>query len=119
MVTPTTHHPTPNTQHPSPNTHHPAPITLYGQSVVLNTKTRQLFVKLCNAGAEAKKVNINLSRFKGMKKNAVKTVLAGQPEQENGFDAQPIKPVTETIKAEKKTSLDLAPYSFVMLQYSL
>ena len=90
----------------------------YGQSVILNTKTRQLFVKICNASAEAKKANINLSRFGG-KKVATKTVLAGNPNDENNFDAQPIAPQKEQVKAQKKFSLDIAPYSFVMLQYQL
>jgi len=91
----------------------------YGQSVVLNVKTRQLFVKLCNAGAEAKKVNIDLSRFKSLKKTATKTTLSGNADDENNYEAQPIAPRKETVKAAKKFSLDLAPYSMVMLQYSL
>ena len=90
----------------------------YGQSVVLNTKTRQLFVKLCNASGEPKKANINLSRF-GLKKQATKTVLAGKADDENNYEAQPIVPVKEQVKAQKKFSLELAPYSFVMLQYAL
>ena len=90
----------------------------YGQSVILNTQTRRLFVKLCNAGAEAKTALVDISRFKP-KKTAVKTTLAGQPEDENNFDAQPIAPQTESIKAEKKFSMELAPYSFVMLEYEL
>ena len=90
----------------------------YGQSVVLNVKTRQLFVKLCNASAEKKVANINLSRF-GLKKTATKTVLTGAPDDENNYDKQPIAPQTETIKAEKKFKYELAPHSFVMLQYAL
>ena len=90
----------------------------YGQSVILNTKTRKLYVKLCNASDEAKKANINLSRF-GIKKIATKTTLAGNANDENNFEAQPIAPQKEQIKAQKKFSLDLAPYSFVMLEYSL
>ena len=90
----------------------------YGQSVILNTKTRQLFVKLVNASADAKKANINLSRF-GIKKLATKTTIAGEPNDENNFDAQPIAPKKEQIKAQKKFALDLAPYSMVMLQYQL
>lgn len=90
----------------------------YGQSVILNTKTRQLFVKLVNASADAKKANINLSRF-GIKKLATKTTIAGQPNDENNFDTQPIAPKKEQIKAQKKFALDLAPYSMVMLQYQL
>ena len=91
----------------------------YGQSVVLNTKTRQLFVKICNAGETAKKANIDLSRFKSMKKVMTKTVLSGQPNDENNFDVQPIAPKSETMKAQKKMTLDIAPYSFVMLQVAL
>ncbi len=92
---------------------------LQEQSVILNTKTRQLFVKLCNASADAKTASIDLSRFKGLKKVMKKTVLSGQPEDENNFEKQPIAPKTETIKAQKKMKLDLAPYSFVMLKVSL
>ena len=91
---------------------------LQEQSVVLNTKTRQLFVKICNASADTKTADINLSRFKGVK-TAVKTTLTGQPEDENNYEKQPIAPKTETVKMQKKMSLELAPYSFVMLQISL
>ena len=90
----------------------------YGQSVVLNAKTRRLYVKLVNAGAEAKKANINLSRF-GLKKMATKTVLTGSPESENNYERQPVTPKSEQVKAQKKFALDLAPYSMVMLEYQL
>ena len=91
----------------------------YGQSVVLNVKTRQLFVKLCNASADTKTANIDLSRFKTLKKLATKTTIAGQADDENNYEAQPIQPKTEVIKAQKKFAYPLAPYSMVMLQYSL
>ena len=90
----------------------------YGQSVVLNVKTRQLFVKLCNASADTKTANIDLSRF-SLKKTCTKTTLAGTADSENNYEAQPIGPQQETIKAAKKMKLDLAPYSMVMLQYQL
>ena len=91
---------------------------LQGQSVVLNVKTRKLYVKLVNAGAEAKKANIDLSRFV-IKKTAIKTVLTGKANDENNYEAQPIVPQKETIKAQKKFTLDLAPYTMVMYEYSL
>ena len=81
-------------------------------------KTRRLYVKLVNAGADAKKANINLGRF-SVKKMAKKTTLTGKPDQENNFDQQPIAPVKEEVKAQKKFSLDLEPYSMVMLEYQL
>ena len=89
------------------------------QSVVLNTKTRQLFVKICNASADAHKVNINLSRFSGLKKKAVKTTLTGQPDQENNYEAQPILPVKEDVKVSKKMNVEVAPHSFVMYTIQL
>jgi alpha-L-arabinofuranosidase len=102
----------------APGVQQPVEDVHYGQSVVLNVKTRKLYVKLCNAGDVAKKANINLSRF-GLKKFATKTVLTGKPDAENNFDAQPIAPQTEQVKAQKKFTYDLAPYSMVMLEYSL
>ena len=91
----------------------------YGQSVVLNVNTRRLYVKLCNATAETKRAAIDLSRFGGIKKTATKTVLAGQPNDENNYDQQPIAPKTESVPAVRKTTLELQPYSFVMLEYQL
>ncbi len=91
----------------------------YGQSVVLNTQTRRLYVKLCNAGGEAKTAKLDLSRFRSMKKTATKTTLAGKADDENNYEQQPIAPQTETIKADKKATIELAPYSFVMLEYTL
>ena len=90
----------------------------YGQSVILNVKTRKLFVKICNASGEAKTANINLSRF-GLKKMAIKTSLSGNADDENNYDAQPIAPKKEQIKAAKKMKVELAPYSMVMYEYSL
>jgi alpha-L-arabinofuranosidase len=97
----------------------PVEKSTYGQSVVLNVKTRKLYVKLCNAGAEAKKANINLSRFKGIKKEAVKTVITGNADDENTYEKQPIAPQKQTVKAEKKMQFELAPYTMVMFEYSL
>ena len=90
----------------------------YGQSVILNVKTRKLYVKLVNASDKEKEADINLSRFP-IKKKCVKTVLEGKADDENNFDKQPIAPKKETIKAEKKFDIDLKPYSMVMLEYQL
>jgi alpha-L-arabinofuranosidase len=91
----------------------------YGQSVVLNTKTRRLFVKLCNAGAEEKAAQLDLSRFKSLKPVANKTVICGQPDDENNYEQQPIAPQKETVKMKKKAEVKLAPYSFVMYEFQL
>ena len=91
---------------------------LQGQSVVLNVKSRKLFVKLVNAGDKEKKFDVSLSRFP-LKKTCVKTVLTGAPNDENNCEKQPIAPQKETIKAEKKFNIDMKPYSMVMLEYQL
>lgn len=91
---------------------------LQEQSVVLNVKKRELYVKICNASADAKKATIDLSRFGGIK-SATKTTLTGKPEDENNYEAQPVKPVTENIKMAKKSTIDVAPYSFSMITIKL
>ena len=89
------------------------------QSVVLNVKTRELFVKICNDTADKKTAAIDLSRFKTLKPAAKKTTLSGNPGDENNFDQQPIAPVVEDVKVSKKMNLELPPYSFTMLTIKL
>ena len=96
----------------------PAKDSHYGQSVILNVKTRRLYVKLCNATNEAKTAHLNLSRF-GTLKAGTKTLLVGQPDDKNNYDQQPIAPVTKPFKAKSKTDLEVPPYSFTMLEFAL
>ena len=96
----------------------PAKDSHYGQSVILNVKTRRLYVKLCNATNETKTAHLNLSRF-GTLKSGTKTLLVGQPDDKNNYDQQPIAPVTKPFKAKSKTDLELPPYSFTMLEFAL
>jgi alpha-L-arabinofuranosidase len=91
---------------------------LLGQSVVLDTQARKLYLKVCNAGENAAKATINLSRFSGFK-SVTKTTISGQPNDENGFDAQPIAPVTEDVKLKSKTILDVEPYSITLYTINL
>ena len=50
---------------------------------------------------------------------ATKTVISGQPDDENNYEQQPIAPRTEQVKAQRRFTLDVAPYSMVMLEYKL
>ena len=92
---------------------------LQGQSVILNARTRRLFVKLCNADSVSRKAVLDLSRFRSMKPMATRTLLNGQPNDENNYEAQPVQPLTETVKVKPKMEVDLAPYSLVMLEIAL
>lgn len=103
----------------APDVVQPVADSRYGQSVILNTRTHRLYVKLCNAGAEPKKARLDLSRFGSMKPTATRTVLQGQPEEENNFDRQPIAPKTDTVRMRKHMTVELEPYSFVMLEVDL
>ena len=91
---------------------------LLGQSVVLDTQSRKLFLKVCNAGENAAKATIDLSRFSGFK-SVTKTTIKGLPDDENGFDAQPIAPVTESVKLKSKATLDVEPYSITLYTIAL
>lgn len=91
---------------------------LLGQSVIYDSKYKKLFVKICNAGAETAQADINLSRFK-IKGNVEKTVISGNPEDENNYDAQPIVPVKETSPAKKKMKVDVQPYSITMWSFQV
>ncbi|MBQ7162043.1 MAG: alpha-L-arabinofuranosidase, partial [Bacteroidales bacterium] len=91
---------------------------LLGQSVVLDTQSRKLFLKVCNAGEKAAKASIDLSRF-GSFKSVTKTCIKGQPDDENGFEAQPVAPVTETVKLKSKATLEVEPYSIVLYTIGL
>ena len=91
---------------------------LLGQSVVLDTQARKLYFKVCNAGENAAKATIDLSRFGGFK-SVTKTVIKGQPDDENNFDQQPIAPVKETVKLKSKATIDVDPYSITLYTISL
>ena len=91
---------------------------LLGQSVVLDTQARKLYLKVCNAGENAAKATIDLSRFGGFK-SVTKTVIKGQPDDENNFDQQPIAPVKETVKLKSKATIDVDPYSITLYTISL
>ncbi len=90
----------------------------YGQSVVLNVKTRKLYVKICNAGSEEKEAVVNLSRF-GLKKQAVKTVLTGSADSENNYETQSVVPQREQMKAQRRFTLKVPAYTMMMLEYNL
>ena len=91
----------------------------YGQSVVLNVKTRRLYVKLCNATEEEKKAHIDLRRF-GKLKAATVTTLSGKPDAENNYDQQPIAPEKKAGFAVKsRMDYQVDPYSFTMIEIEL
>lgn len=86
---------------------------LLGQSVVYDSKSKKLFVKICNAGSSAAQADINLSKFK-INGSAVKTVISGNPEDENNYEKQPVIPVKENVSIKTKMTEKIEPYSISM-----
>ena len=86
---------------------------LLGQSVIYDSKTKKLFVKVCNAGGSAAQATIDLSRFK-VNTGAVKTTLSGNPNDENTYDRQPVMPMKEDVSIKAKFTEKIEPYSFIM-----
>ncbi|MBR5167685.1 MAG: alpha-N-arabinofuranosidase [Salinivirgaceae bacterium] len=86
---------------------------LLGQSVIYDSKTKKLFVKVCNAGGSAAQATIDLSRFK-VNSGAVKTTLSGNPNDENTYDRQPVMPLKEDVSIKAKFTEKIEPYSFIM-----
>ena len=80
---------------------------------------RELFVKVGNASADKKVAKVDLSRFKGMKKVAERTVLSGNPEDGNTFGKITVEPVRDVVNVKPRMTLDIEPYSFVMLKIKL
>ena len=89
---------------------------LQEQSVVLNTNTRRLYIKIANASDQTKEVRLNLSRFGSLKPKGTITTLSGQPGDENNFDAQPIAPKKQDLKLKKKMNMQVPAYTFMMIE---
>ena len=92
---------------------------LQEQSVVLNTATRELFVKICNASSEVKECSVDLRRFNGLAPTAELTVLSGDPMAENNFEQQPVAPRQEELGIQKKMSLTVGANSLIMIRIAL
>lgn len=90
-----------------------------GSSAVLNTQKGELYIKYVNAADEAKDVKIDLSRFRGLPATASLTVLCGDLEQENNFEAQPLAPSTQSLKLKKQMVLPAQPHSCNVLRIRL
>ena len=92
---------------------------LLGQSVILNTKNNELYIKLANASADKHTAKIDLTRFKLLKSKASIMTISGNADDENTYDKHPIEPKTDNIKIKKQMDFDIAPYSFSLITIKL
>lgn len=91
---------------------------LLGQSVILNVKKNELYVKVANMTDNATSADLNLSRF-SVKPNAIKTTLTGALDAENNYDNHPVDPKKETVKAAKKMTVEIPAHTLIMYTIKL
>ena len=81
-----------------------------GVSVVRDEHTGDLIVKMVNLLPVSAKADIALPSLDGMKKTAVKTVLAGDPKDKNA------RPVESAMEVDEKFVYELPAYSFTVIR---
>ena len=88
-------------------------------SIVLNSKKKELYIKVANIGDKAESLQFDLSKF-SVKKNATLITLSGtDPMAENNFVAQPIQPQTSALTVGKALKFEAKPYSFSVIKIKL
>ncbi|MDD4991009.1 MAG: alpha-L-arabinofuranosidase C-terminal domain-containing protein [Paludibacter sp.] len=86
-------------------------------SCVRDSKTGDVIIKLVNTTAKVYTAAIDLSKFNGISKNAVKYTLTGSPRDRNTFDEPDnIHPETATIKLNQTSNYELAPCSLTIFR---
>jgi alpha-L-arabinofuranosidase len=81
-----------------------------GVSVVRDAHTGHMIVKLVNLLPVAARMEVELPSLEGMKKTAVKTVLAGDPKDKNA------RPVESAMEVSEKFAYELPAYSFTVIR---
>ena len=81
-----------------------------GVSVVRDAHTGDMIVKLVNLLPVAASMEVELPSLEGMKKTAVKTVLAGDPKDKNA------RPVESAMEVSEKFAHELPAYSFTVIR---
>lgn len=79
-------------------------------SVVRDTKTKDLILKIVNLLPVATTLQINLDGAGSFAPTATRTVLTGAP------DSKTAKPVTDTVKTGKTLPCEVQPYSFTLIR---
>lgn len=90
---------------------------LLAASCVQDSKTGDVIVKLVNAGAEAKTMRVDLSRFKGIVTNAEVTQLSNSADAENTFNnLQNVVPTKSAFKAKSKFDYETPAMSLTVIR---
>lgn len=82
-----------------------------GISVVRDSKTKDVIIKMVNLLPVAVNPTIDLAGISPADGNATKTVLAGKPADKT------IQPVESTVAVSEKIKMELQPYSFTVIRF--
>lgn len=91
--------------------------SLQAASCVVDSKTDDVILRFVNAGNTEHVMNVDLSRFRSIGGKAVKTVLAGDANDENTFEfPERVKPVESEIGVTKKFDYVAPPMSLTVIR---
>jgi len=91
--------------------------TTLAASCVQDSETGDIILKMANTGAEPKKMDIDLSGFKGIHREAEKTILTGNSDAENTFEnPKNVVPSTSEIKITSKFKYEVPANSLTVLR---
>jgi len=91
--------------------------TTLAASCVQDSKTGDVILKMVNYSDIDKPMKVNLSKFGKIAPQAEKTVLSGQPGDENTFEnLQKVVPVTSEIKVAKSFEYSAPPMSLTVIR---
>ncbi len=91
--------------------------TTLAASCVQDTKTGDIILKMVNYSDTGKSMKVNLGKFGKISAQAEKTVLSGQPGDENTFgNLQKIAPVTSVAEVSKSFEYSAPPMSLTVFR---
>ena len=91
--------------------------TTLAASCVQDSKTGDIILKMVNYSDTGKTMKVNLGKFGKMDTQAEKTILSGQPGDENTFEnLQKVVPVTSAIEVAKSFEYTTPPMSLTVIR---
>lgn len=92
---------------------------LQGTSAILDTESRTLYLKMINASDATKQAKIDLRKFGKLPAKADLTILSGKIDSRNNYEKHEISPEEKNLDISKKMTVDVDPYTFMMVKIKL
>ena len=94
--------------------------TLINYSCVKDSKSGDIILKMVNSGNTSRQIKVDLSKFKNLDGVADKSVLAGNPDDENSFEnPEWIVPTFSKVTVGKAFDFELPPSSLSVLRIKI